>query len=184
MKDVLCKSILAGVFISLAGLGNLVVGGILGAILFGAGLMGIIATDSFLYTGRIYEEENYRILGLVLIGNIIGCMIGGILSSFSYPEIVLPASSIISARVEDSIVAILWKSCGCGLLMTSAVLGMKKSNPWPLLLGIPLFVLMGLYHSVADGFYFFVSPEIRYLPIWGLIVLGNLIGGKLLWIKK
>lgn len=184
MKDVFCKSVLSGIYISLAGLGYLLLGGPLGAILFGAGLMGIIATGSLLYTGRIYMEENYRVLGIVLGGNLVGCIFGGILSAYSYPDIIPIASSIISARVEDSIVAILWKSIGCGFLMTSAVLGMKDRNPWPLLLGIPLFVLTGLYHSVADGFYFFVSPNLRYLPVWGLIVLGNFIGGKLLWIKK
>lgn len=184
MKKIICKSILSGIFISLAGLGNLILGGIPGAVFFGAGLMGVIATESLLYTGRIYEERKLGTLGIVLGGNIIGCLISGIFSRLSYPDIIQVSSSIISARVEDSLVAIFWKSVCCGLLMTSAVLGMKKSNPWPLLLGIPLFVLSGFYHSVADGFYFFVSPDLRYLSVWILIVLGNYIGGKLLWIKK
>lgn len=178
------KSIISGIYISLAGLGYLYLGGYLGAFLFGSGLFGIIATGSPLYTGRIYEEKNYLVLGKVILGNIIGCFIGGMLSRYSYPEIIPISSDFITARIEDSIVAIIWKSIGCGFLMTSAVLGMKKNNPWPLILGIPLFILSGMYHSIADSFYFFVSPDIRYIPIWFLIVLGNLIGGKLLWIKK
>lgn len=184
MKENLSKAFLSGIYISLAGLCYLTIGGPFGACLFGAGLLGVIATDSLLYTGRIYEEKNYKTLGIVLFGNILGCSVAGVLSGLSYPEIVPEAAKIITARIEDTFISILWRSIGCGLLMTSAVLGMKKSNPWPLLLGIPLFILSGLYHSVADGFYFFVSPDVRYLPIWVLVVLGNLIGGKLLWIKK
>lgn len=182
--NIIRNSILSGIFISLAGLGNLILGGVLGAFLFSAGLMGIISTGSFLYTGRIYVERNYLDLGKIILGNMIGCCIGGLLSRYSYPDIVSTASTIITARCEDTIVAIIWKSIGCGTLMTAAVLGMKENNPWPLLLGIPLFVLTGLYHSIADGFYFFVSPNFNYIPVWIMIVIGNLIGGKLGWIKK
>lgn len=184
MKEDLSKAIISGVYISLAGLGYLVIGGLPGAILFGAGLFGVIVTGSLLYTGRIFEERNYLFLGFILLGNIIGCAISGLLSRYSYPDIVSVASSVMEARVMDSWVGILWKSIGCGFLMTSAVQGMKTGNPWPLLLGIPLFILAGFYHSVADAFYFFVSLEPRYLVVWPVVVLGNLIGGKLLWIRK
>ena len=184
MKENLSKAIISGVYISLAGLGYLVIGGIPGAILFGAGLFGVISTGSLLYTGRIFEEKKYQILGFILLGNIIGCAISGFLSRVSYPGVISVASSVIETRVLDSWIGVLWKSIGCGFLMTSAVQGMKNNNPWPLLLGIPLFILAGFYHSVADAFYFFVSLDPRYLWVWPVVVLGNLIGGKLLWIRK
>lgn len=178
-------SVLAGVFISLAGLGYLCIGGALGACLFGVGLLGVIFSGSLLYTGKIYTESSPTRLALILLGNILGCFLFGFLiGQPSFPEASKVAEEIIAARINDTLPALLGKGICCGILMTTAVLGMRKGSPWALLLGIPMFILSGFYHSVADFFYFSMSPDLRYLPSWGFIVLGNYIGGKLAWIKK
>ena len=48
-----------------------------------------------------------------------------------------------------------------------------------ILFGIPLFILLGFYHSIADAFYMMVVPgELRTLFFgrYWTIVLGNFIG--------
>lgn len=180
------RSILAGIYISLAGLVFLKVGGILGAILFSFGLLGVIHTGSLLYTGRIYWEKNILVLLIILFGNILGCILVGSIVSYIYPELRETAEIIINSRINDTIPAILLKGSFCGLIMTTAVIGSHENNWYPLLIGIPLFILSGFYHSIADAFYFVLSPKLDYLIPWICIVLGNWIGGKLyfLWTVK
>ena len=186
VKKEFLRSILAGVYISLAGVVFLKVGGILGAILFGFGLLGVIQTGSLLYTGRIFWEDDLRTLGGVLGGNILGCFLVGSIVSYSYPELKETAEVIINSRINDNLPAVFMKGSFCGLIMTTAVMGAKEKNWYPLLLGIPVFILSGFYHSVADAFYFMLSPKLDYLMSWIFIVFGNWIGGKLyfLWIAK
>lgn len=122
------KSILAGVYISLAGVVFLKIGGILGAILFGFGLLGVIQTESLLYTGRIFWEDDIKNLGMVLGGNILGCFLIGSIVSYSYPELKETAEVIINSRINDNLPAILMKGSFCGLIMTTAVMGAKEKN--------------------------------------------------------
>lgn len=118
VKKEFLRSILAGVYISLAGVVFLKVGGILGAIFFGFGLLGVIQTGSLLYTGRIFWEDNLKTLGMVLGGNVLGCfLIGSIFSS----ELKETAEVIINSRINDSLPAVFMKGSFCGLIMTTAV---------------------------------------------------------------
>ena len=180
------KSILAGIFISFGCLAFLKIGGILGAFLFSFGLLGVLKSASLLYTGKIWEEDNPGILLAVLILNVFGCFISGAVSYLACPERHETAKNIIATRINDGIIACFIKGAGCGVIMTTAVQSYKDNNYWPLLLGIPLFILTGFYHSVADMFYFILAPSLKYLLVWIFIVLGNWIGGKIffLWIKR
>lgn len=184
LKTVALKSILAGVYISLAGLAYLVIGGTVGAVLFAFGLLGVIMSESLLYTGRIYYEKDLRQLALVLLGNVLGCAAVGGLCWVAYPQVHDVAQTIIAKRIDDTLVACLIKGAFCGAVMTTAVMGAKAKNWWPLLLGIPFFILSGFYHSIADAFYFMMAPSVDYLLPWVFIVLGNWIGGKLFFLKK
>lgn len=186
VKEEFLRSILAGIYISLAGIVFLKIGGILGAILFGFGLLGIIQTRCLLYTGRIYWEKNIITLLKILGGNFLGCFLIGSIVYFSYPELKETAEVIINSRINDNIPAIIAKGSFCGLIMTTAVMGTKDKNWYPLLIGIPVFILSGFYHSIADSFYWILSPTPDYLIPWICIVFGNWIGGKLyfLWTVK
>ena len=53
-----------------------------------------------------------------------------------------------------------------------------------LLLGVPVFILCGFAHSIADAFYFLVSPSEQLLQVPVLVVyvsevLGNFVGCNL-----
>jgi len=68
--------------------------------------------------------------------------------------------------------------------MTTAVEFARKGKMLPLLLGVPVFILCGFAHSIADAFYFLVSPSEQVLQVSVLIVylcevLGNFVGCNL-----
>ena len=68
--------------------------------------------------------------------------------------------------------------------MTTAVEFARKDKMLPLLLGVPVFILCGFTHSIADAFYFLVSPkELLLQPevmvIYVSEVLGNFVGCNL-----
>jgi formate/nitrite transporter FocA (FNT family) len=60
----------------------------------------------------------------------------------------------------------------------------RKGKMLPLLLGVPVFILCGFAHSIADAFYFLVSPTSQLLQpmvlaIYVSEVLGNFVGCNL-----
>jgi formate/nitrite transporter FocA (FNT family) len=68
--------------------------------------------------------------------------------------------------------------------MTTAVEFARKGKMLPLLLGVPVFILCGFAHSIADAFYFLVSPAEQLLKgdvlvVYVCEVLGNFIGCNL-----
>ena len=68
--------------------------------------------------------------------------------------------------------------------MTTAVEFARKGKMLPLLLGVPVFILCGFAHSIADAFYFLVSPTEQMLQTEVLVVyvsevLGNFVGCNL-----
>ena len=73
--------------------------------------------------------------------------------------------------------------------MTTAVEFARKGKMLTLLLGVPVFILCGFAHSIADAFYFLVSPAehlLRAEVLWVYVaeVLGNFVGCNLYrWVK-
>lgn len=179
---------LAGAAISLGAYMNLQNPGLIGAVLFSIGLMSVCKFRLALYTGAIRKvEDPWHILALVLIlaGNIAGCIAMSLWSMFS-PDIVPVCQEIVAQRTDWGFLECMAKGAGCGFIITLAVSTWKKT-PWPLLIGIPAFVLCGFTHSVADAFYYSVGWEaitgaamLSYLGT----VIGNFIGGIIYKIGK
>ena len=68
--------------------------------------------------------------------------------------------------------------------MTTAVEFARKGKMLTLLLGVPVFILCGFAHSIADAFYFLVSPseQLLQVPVFTVYVsevLGNFVGCNL-----
>jgi formate/nitrite transporter FocA (FNT family) len=68
--------------------------------------------------------------------------------------------------------------------MTTAVEFARKGKMLPLIFGVPVFILCGFAHSIADAFYFLVSPFTQLWQTESLIVyiaevLGNFVGCNL-----
>ena len=70
--------------------------------------------------------------------------------------------------------------------MTTSVTFAREKNYLPLLFGVPLFIICGFTHCVADAFYYLSVPAaflkvhwLEILGVYGSIVIGNFIGCNL-----
>ena len=182
MKDnliIFWRSILAGICIGLGGAIFLKLGGIIGAVMFAFGLLSVVHFKLPLYTGtagfiKINKFSEYFTMILILLGNIFGCYLLSLMNIQG-----IDGSQVIQARIDTGYLQCLLNAIGCGLIMTLIVKGGRDGNLLLILFGIPLFILLGFYHSIADAFYASVSNfEIirQYFLYYFVIVLGNFIG--------
>ena len=180
-------AILAGICISIGCVVNLRVGGVAGAVLFAFGLTTVVYYGLKLYTGTagfIRRHGDWTMLIVVLLGNIVGCLLSAWLISYAQPDCVEPASKILAGRLSKGPWACFLLAIGCGFIMTAAVEFARKGKMLPLLLGVPVFILCGFAHSIADAFYFLVSPSEQLIQPTVLIVylcevFGNFVGCNL-----
>ena len=187
IRKIIPLAILAGICISIGSVVNLRVGGVAGAVLFAFGLTTVVYYGLKLYTGTagfIRMKGDWTMLCLVLLGNIIGCLLSAWLIAYAQPDCIEPASKILAGRLAKGPFACFLLAIGCGFIMTTAVEFARKGKMLPLLLGVPVFILCGFAHSIADAFYFLVSPSEQVLQISVLIVyvsevLGNFVGCNL-----
>ena len=183
-----CKSVIAGMFIALGCMANLKVGGHLGAFLFSFGLLSVVLYSAPLYTGRAgfcSTAEDLKYLPLVLLGNVVGTTILSGCAHGCFPEMVEAAKKIVQARMDSPLYAGFFASVLCGFVMTAIVQftrkqpdGVEPRNFLILILGIPLFILSGYWHSIADAFYYGVSGkfDISMLWLYPMTVVGNYLG--------
>ena len=153
-------SILAGICISIGCVVNLRVGGVAGAVLFAFGLTTVVYYGLKLYTGTagfIRLKGDWSMLAVVLLGNIVGCLLSAWLISYAQPDCIEPATKILASRLAKGPWACFLLAIGCGFIMTTAVEFARKGKMLPLLLGVPVFILCGFAHSIADAFYFILS---------------------------
>jgi formate/nitrite transporter FocA (FNT family) len=89
----------------------------------------------------------------------------------------------MKTRLETGAICCGMLAIGCGLLMTTAVNFARQKNFIPLLLAVPLFIVCGFPHCVADAFYYMSIPfnvwTVELLGIYLATVLGNAIGCNL-----
>ena len=160
MNYELSTSILAGICISIGCVVNLRVGGVAGAVLFAFGLTTVVYYGLKLYTGTagfIRLKGDWSMLAVVLLGNIVGCLLSAWLISYAQPDCIEPATKILASRLAKGPWACFLLAIGCGFIMTTAVEFARKGKMLPLLLGVPVFILCGFAHSIADAFYFILS---------------------------
>lgn len=195
MLKTLRSAIFAGIYIGTAGFGFLasgiqseVYGSLVGAVLFSLGLMAVVGYKLKLYTGTagFINKNEIGQLFLILLGNIIGCLCLGLLSRVSPMDIQAAAQKVLELRLNTGALRCGLLGIPCGLLMTTAVTFARKGNMIPLLFAVPLFIVCGFTHCVADAFYYCAVPAaflkahaLQILGVYVCIVLGNLIGCNL-----
>lgn len=184
-KNTFSSSILAGICIAFGGIAYLKVGGLAGAVLFTFGLLTVVHYKLKLFTGTAGFFENkkdlYNLL-LILFGNIVGTSIVALMVNIAMPALVPAASEIIANRMENTIPSTIILGAGCGFVMTTAVTFGREGKFLPLLFGVPLFIMCGFLHSIADAFYYavaYASLTIKVIPIYISIAFGNFIGCNL-----
>ena len=195
MFKLIRSSILAGIAIGCGGFGYLAsgiqaesFGPLFGSILFCFGLMTVVAYKLSLYTGTagFIKKNEVGTLFIVLGGNIVGCFIMGLFSRLSPLDIQAAAESVLSLRIDRGPVRCGLLGIPCGFMMTTAVTFARKQHYIPLLLAVPLFIVCGFTHCVADAFYYSCVPfafladhALHTIVVYVSIVLGNLIGCNL-----
>ncbi len=188
MNTLLRSSVLAGIAIGIAGFGYLAIGGLAGAVLFSFGLLTVVGYRLKLYTGTagfIKKNELGQLL-LILGGNIIGCLLVALLSRMSPFGLQESAQKILELRLSTGALRCGLLGIGCGFIMTTAVTFAREKNYLPLLFGVPMFIICGFTHCVADAFYYLCVPlgfmkehALEILGVYACIVLGNFIGCNL-----
>lgn len=195
MLKLLRSSIFAGICIGTAGFGFLAsgiqaetYGSLVGAVLFSLGLLAVVGYKLKLYTGTagFIEKNQVGELFLILLGNIIGCLCLALLARVSPMDIQGAAQKILELRLRTGALRCGLLGIGCGFLMTTAVTFARQEKYLPLLFGVPLFIVCGFTHCVADAFYYLCVPvafmkahALQILGVYACIVTGNLIGCNL-----
>ena len=195
MLKLLRSSIFAGICIGTAGFGFLAsgiqaetYGSLVGAVLFSLGLLAVVGYKLKLYTGTagFIEKNQVGELFLILLGNIIGCLCLALLARVSPMDIQGAAQKILELRLRTGALRCGLLGIGCGFLMTTAVTFARQEKYLPLLFGVPLFIVCGFTHCVADAFYYLCVPvtfmkahALQILGTYACIVIGNLIGCNL-----
>lgn len=175
--NLITKSILAGLLISLAGIVYLSCPDkIIGSFLFSFGLYAVLEYQGKLFTGMIGNVNSKRSIlecGLVLIFNLLTAVCVGLVFRFALGE-----NLIFDNIVNQSWYQVLIESCICGSLIYIACTIYKSTKiPLIVVLCVMAFILSGSLHSIACGFYLVLGniswKALLYLL---LIIIGNSIG--------
>lgn len=192
MVKTLRSAIFAGIYIGTAGFGYLTAtiqtqyGLLFGSILFALGLLAIVGYRLKLFTGTagFIKRDEVGTLAIILIGNIIGCFLMGLITRVSpmSDAIQVASTNILNTRISTGVIGCGILAIGCGILMTTAITFARQKNFIPLLLSVPLFIVCGFPHCVADAFYYLTIPNswtVELIGIYLSTVLGNAIGCNL-----
>lgn len=186
--QIIKSAFLAGVCIGIAGFGYLAEKSIIGAVLFAFGLLTVVHYALKLYTGTagFIKKGEVGTLLLILFCNIIGCLAVSMLVRCSPMPLQETAQSILEGRLAIGPLRGGVLAIGCGFIMTTAVTFARKGQNLPLLFGVPLFIMCGFPHCVADAFYYLCVPVdflmaniVDILIFYVSIVIGNFVGCNL-----
>lgn len=190
LRKYIIEGILAGGMVSVGGTVLLSCDNrYLGAVFFSIALLSICWFGFNLYTGKVgflYANHSKAALEEAfwgLLGNFLGTLLFGLLIGLALPQLKEAAISACEKRLTQLPLQTLLRGCFCGLLMYAAVwIYREKKTPLGILFCIPVFILCGFEHSIADMFYFALAGlfKLRSLFFLLLVVLGNSLGGMLI----
>lgn len=167
---------------------------IVGALLFSLGLTSIFVMRTPLYTGLVgntlakHERGWQTFLGIVLAGNLTGCLIGaGIFPLLDSAAPIVDAASVSwNAKISQSILSAFISGCFCGFLMYTAWKANQEFqrpviSTFVIVLCVMVFVLARFDHSIANAFLMFVSRSFdgRSFAYLAIMILGNTAGAFL-----
>ena len=186
--QIIKSSILAGICIGIAGFGYLAEKSIIGAVLFAFGLLTVVHYKLKLYTGTagFIVKGEVATLFLILLGNLVGCLVVSLIARCSPMPLQETAQKVLEGRLATGPLKGGILAIGCGFIMTTAVTFARKDKNLPLLFGVPLFIMCGFPHCVADAFYYMAVPFsflaehwLEVLVFYVSIVAGNFVGCNL-----
>lgn len=160
-----------------------------GAVLFSVALLSICFKGYSLFTGKVgfipekHDGEALSVLFLGLLGNTVGVFFCGLCLSFALPAYRETAKGLCAAKLKLPMLSVLIRGIFCGILMYLAVsIYRDRKSTLGILFCIPVFILCGFEHSIADMFYFAAAGTVtgRMIAFILTVIAGNSIGGMLL----
>ena len=163
----------------------------LGTILFALALLTICIKGYSLFTGKVgfilekHGKEEFSVLLLGLLGNALATVVLGIILGYAIPSLQIKANEFCSLKlIEQQWWQTLVRAIFCGILMYVAVSIYRdhNKNVIGIIFAIPVFMLSGFEHSIADIGYFAMSHIVSFDAFLFLmiVILGNAIGAWIL----
>ena len=187
------NGLLAGIMISIGGsvfLACLGESRIAAAFFFTIALLCICIKGYSLYTGKIgfipekHDREAFSILLWGLLGNVIATALCGLAVRYAIPNLEAVAVTACAGKLTQAWWQTLIRGTFCGILMYIAVsIYRDKQTVSGILFCVPVFILSGFEHSIANMFYFAVSGDfftVRGVIYLALVVLGNSLGAMMM----
>lgn len=150
------------------------------AILFSLGLFIVCTFDLNLFTGKcgfIFETKDYLNLFYILIINLVAGYIFGLIYGLASPDMRVVAMEKVSCW--DFSFTFFIKSLLCGVIMYAAVRIFKEGSLVGIFVGIPMFILCGFQHCIANVIYMGFAGVFE--PALLICVLGNFLGSLFAW---
>jgi len=190
VKKYVVSGIISGLLVSLGGCVFLACENrYVGAFFFSVALLSICILGFSLFTGKVgyivevHKKENWSELLLCLLGNTIGAAVSGFAMMLTKPAMQEKAFEICTSKLALPLSSALIFGIYCGILMFLAVaLYREGKTVIGVLFCIPVFILSGFEHSIADMFYFAAAGIVSFEAFVFLfvIIIGNSIGGMLI----
>ena len=164
----------------------------LGAILFTVGLISVVQMELYLFTGKIgFVAERYNkgdALALVtgLVGNYVAATLSGWMVSYALPSSRERAALMVAKKLAQNPLQTFILGLFCGILMYFAIKLYKKKTMIGVLFAVPVFIVAGFEHSIADMFYIAAARNITeksFLFLF-MVLLGNTVGAMILPMLK
>lgn len=185
MKKAVINAISAAMMISIASYCNLISGNkYVGAVLFAFGLIAVCRYSMSLFTGMAgyIVKKNALEFTVVTAVNCVFAFGFGVLGSFN-PAVREKAVEVCSAKLSNNLLWLFVSAIFCGILIYLGVDIFKKHGTYiGIIFSIPVFVLCGFDHTVADLFYYgaagiFKAEDLLVLPV---LIAGNLVGSNII----
>jgi formate/nitrite family of transporters len=138
----------------------------------------------WIYAFRFRDLKYFRLVILILIFNLLTTFILGIILGKNFEAVRVVALKIYSSKFQMSLWKLFISGTLCGILMYLAVDTWKRGAKIGCFIYIPLFILCGFDHSIANSFYNGAALgehtfTLQNLAIILIVILGNAIGGML-----
>ncbi len=159
---------------------------VVGAIFFSVALLTICYKGYSLFTGKVgflpekHGKEDVSVLLLGLLGNATATCALGYLLGLAMPNLREAAVNSYNAKLAQEWYQTLVRAAFCGVLMYVAVSVFKENKSVVgIIFAVPVFILSGFEHSIADMGYFAISGQASAKAFLFIVnvLIGNSIGG-------
>lgn len=165
----------------------------IGAFFFSTALLCICIKGYSLFTGKIgyvlkkHSKDDLSALLLGLLGNAVGTIAMGYLLAVTFPALKATALELCTAKLAQGYHFALVRAILCGILVYLAVdIYRVNKTALGIVFCIPVFILSGYEHSIADIFYF-ASSGIASIQAFGylwIVIAGNSLGALMIPLLK